>query len=124
MLPTIKNQQTVIVDLNYYQDNQIKRGDLVLFNITEEDKHIKRVIGLPNENVLIKEGKIYVNEKEVDHEFVFSDIDTMDNRIPEKRIKLKNHEYFLIGDNSPHSVDSRVIGPVDRADIIGKVEDK
>lgn len=121
MFPTIKDKQIVDVDLKYYQNNKVKRGDLVVFNLTDEKRHIRRVIGLPNETVHIKEGKIYLNEKVVDSKFVFTDIDAMGNEDLKQGIKLGDNQYFVIGDNAPISKDSRIIGPVNRDSIKGKV---
>ena len=123
MSPTIEHGDKVIVDKDYYRDNDIKRDDLVLFYM-EDNEHIKRVIGLPNELVQINEGTIYIDNKPLVSEYDF--VDVWEGGMPAEGVQLKSDEYFLIGDNLKPltSKDSRMIGPIAKENIIGKVVEK
>lgn len=121
MSPTINDQQKVIVDEDYYTSNKIKRDDLVLFHLEENKQHIKRVIGMPNELIQIKDGIIYINNELLESEYDFKNV--WGDELSEDGLRLKDDEYFVIGDSSlpMTSYDSRSIGPIAKEDILGKV---
>lgn len=108
-----------------------KRGDIVIFKAPEatgEDAgqlYIKRVIGLPGETIVIRNG-IASLEKEDGKEECIDNPDWWNkNEEPnadgkEKKIVLGDNEYFMMGDNRNHSSDSRVWGPVTRKAILAK----
>ncbi|WP_440286649.1 signal peptidase I [Eshraghiella crossota] len=108
-----------------------KRGDIVIFKAPEatgEDAgqlYIKRVIGLPGETIVIRNG-IASLEKEDGKEECIDNPDWWNkNEEPnadgkEKTIVLGDNEYFMMGDNRNHSSDSRVWGPVTRKAILAK----
>ena len=91
-------------------------------NDNEDTKYLKRVIGLPNEKIEIKENKIYINDKLLDEPFdkIVDSNDPMKNFSP---MTIPDNEYFLLGDNRPESMDSRYWKPatVKKEDILGKV---
>ena len=85
--------------------------------------YIKRIIGMPGETVQIKDGKVYINDKELKSD-VYGITDYIDYPgIAEEPITLGDDEYFCLGDNRPVSQDSRYeeVGPVKRSIIVGKV---
>ena len=100
-----------------------ERGDVVIFHYPddEEELYVKRVIGLPGEEVRIDDGKIYIDGKVQKKNVYTSDLDFAG--IAEKKLTLGETEYFVLGDNSAGSDDSRLadIGNVKREDIGGKV---
>ncbi|MEW6101617.1 MAG: signal peptidase I [Candidatus Omnitrophota bacterium] len=103
---------------------QPKRGDVVVFIYPEDRKKdfIKRLVGLPGETVEIKEGTIYVNDKPVTGP-VFSKIYyySRGDFMPEgKKIVIPQDSYFVLGDNSASSRDSRYWGFVPAKNLLGK----
>ena len=70
---------------------------------------------MPNDTVEIKNGKIYVNDEEIEEEYAYGQTSDYD------KITLKDDEYFILGDNRPISKDSRYFGPVKEDEIIGKI---
>ena len=86
-----------------------------------KESYIKRVIGLPGEHIEIKDGKIYVNEEELDEPYLQSGIVTSakvkgldDFIVPENCV-------FAVGDNRNHSTDCREFGCIPLEKIESKV---
>lgn len=132
MLPTIKVGDSCIVNKFAYSSKPIERFDIVVFNAPEwakkvtndnnDTKYLKRIIGLPNEKIEIKDNKIFVNDKLLEESFenIKSDGDDKKN-FP--AIIVPENEYFLLGDNRPESMDSRYWQPatIKKEDVLGKV---
>lgn len=100
-----------------FQSKQPKRGDIVVFpSPVAPEKHlVKRVIGLPGENVALKNGDTYINDVLMIEPYVKIEgwNETIDFGI------LGADHYFVMGDNRSQSGDSRHWGPVDIGDMIG-----
>ena len=112
MNKTLENGQILLL----YKLGSIKRFDIVVLDEEIEDEIIiKRIIGMPNDTVEIKNGKIYVNDEEIEEEYAYGQTSDYD------KITLKDDEYFILGDNRPISKDSRYFGPVKEDEIIGKI---
>jgi signal peptidase I len=114
MVPTLQDKQILL--LKKY-DKNFKRFDIVVFDY-ENSTLIKRIVGLPGEHVLYKDGNLYINEKKVVEDFTpeeTGDFDLKDigyNKIPEGY-------YFVMGDNRNNSTDSRYIGLIKKSQIKG-----
>jgi signal peptidase I len=63
MNPTMQPGDRVVASLNYYDNNPIQQGDIVVFNSPQSGIWTFRVIGLPSDSIEIKEGKVYVNNQ-------------------------------------------------------------
>lgn len=124
MSPVLKNGDVVLINRIVYDARKPKRGEIIAFRPNgNENAHycIKRVVGLPGETVQIKDGKVYIDGKVQKKNIYTSDLDFAG--IAEKKLTLGEAEYFVLGDNSAGSDDSRLadIGNVKREDIGGKV---
>ena len=92
----------------------LKRGDLVVVE-NNGNLLLKRLIGLPHETVSIQEGTVFINGSALDEPYdVVPSTDTM------AEVQLDNDAYFILGDNRPDSLDSRLLGPVRGDAIKGK----
>ncbi len=92
------------------------RGAIIVFTRAGDDAdYVKRVVGLPGEEVQIKDGLVWINDRELAESYAqgstVSDFD---------RCRLGVDEYFLLGDHRMRSRDSRNFGPVRRSAIVGR----
>jgi signal peptidase I len=116
----------LIIDEISYRFSKPQRSDVVVFRFPEDTKQffIKRIIGLPNETVEIKNNKVKIYEGQNTEGFILDESNYLDpDQITEGslRVKLDENEYFVLGDNRLHSSDSRRWGVLDKNLIIGKV---
>jgi signal peptidase I len=118
MQPNFHTSERVIVDRLTMLLSGPARGDVVVLDSPQaaDELLIKRVIGLPNETIMIREGRVYVNGVLLDESYVF-DYCTFGSCNGEWQ--LGPNEYFVLGDNRSHSLDSHSFGPVPRSSIIG-----
>lgn len=90
------------------------RGSIVVVSKNVEGSRlIKRVIALPGESIECKDGIIYINDRAYEDKFAFNKTKDFE------KVVLKENEYFLMGDNRLVSEDSRVLGPINKKDIMG-----
>lgn len=118
MKPTFKDKQLLL--LNKY-DKKYKRGDIVVLTRENNEKLIKRVIGLPGEYIEYKNGKLYVDGKIVKDNFAKFTNDFFLEAIDLELKKIPEGKYLVLGDNRTNSIDSRTIGLIDEKNINGKI---
>ena len=119
MVPTLQDQQYILVDKAAYLFHAPQRGDVIVFAypIDPTQDYVKRIIGVPGDHVLVdQDGFVWVNGTEL-HESYISE---PTNPYAPTDLVLKADQYFVLGDNRGDSSDSRVWGPVPRQNIIGK----
>lgn len=127
MEPTFYDHEYLIVDEITYRLHQPERGDVVVFRYPRnpQEYFIKRVIGLPEEKVQIKDNNIIIFNKEhpegfvLDENYIPAEVKTYS--LVEDVITLDKNEYYVLGDNRNSSKDSRSFGPVNKSFIIGRV---
>ncbi len=127
MVPTIQPYDYIIVDRFTYQFlEEPKRGEVVIFKSGPEngDRYlIKRIIGLPGEQVLVSGTETKIVNKEFPNGFILNEtyVQNTDERT-KKIVTLGENEYFMMGDNRPLSLDSRSsqVGPIQRENIVGR----
>ena len=119
MVPNYRDGQVLVIDKVSYRLREIKRGDVVamFFPGEKEKRFIKRVIGLPGENVSIANGRVFINNRELREPYLGVGIQTQ----PNQERYLQGGEYFVLGDNRSVSSDSRAWGTVPRSFIIGRI---
>jgi signal peptidase I len=101
-----------------------RRGDVIVFVYPEDKKKdfIKRLVGLPGETIEIKGGSIYVNDQPADNP-IFKQIyyyNRGDFNGDGQKVIVPKDSYFVLGDNSISSKDSRYWGFVPKESLLGK----
>jgi signal peptidase I len=96
----------------------VLRGDVVIVR-DGCFQSIKRVVGLPNESLLFKNGRVYVNGRELTEPYLPHATRTYP--VYETRFTLGSEHVFVMGDNRGSSEDSRVYGPLQWKAILGRV---
>ena len=117
MQPTLFAGNFVVVNKLAYQFGEPGRGDIIIFEYPpdpEQDPYIKRVIGLPGEQVKIADGKVTINDVHIQEPYLVSDTPQSGEwTVPEGSL-------FVMGDNRKNSSDSRSWGFVPIEKVIGK----
>lgn len=114
MEPTLYTNEVLILNKI---NKKITRHDIIVLN-DNDVRLVKRVIGLPGEHVKYVDGVLYVNDLEIKDKFAPF---TLDYDIKDEGYNvIPNDYYFVIGDNRNNSTDSRIIGLINKKDIIGK----
>ena len=118
MVGTLNDNDLVILNKVIMHFNDIDRFDIVVIkNDKDEDKIIKRVIGLPNEKIEYKDNVLYINDKKVKMNSGVT-YETTEDFVAQ----TKANEYFVLGDNRDISKDSRYVGNFTKDEILGKVD--
>lgn len=123
MSPTLEENDFLIINRFLYKRGTPERGDIVVFRSnlkTETGKQkllIKRVIALPGDEIIIADGKIYLNGSELEEDYIKNDY-----TMGEVDLVVPENEIFVMGDNRSNSLDSRdgILGLVDFNAIMGK----
>jgi signal peptidase I len=127
MEPNFYDHEYLIIDEISYRFQEPARGDIVVFRYPRnpQEYFIKRLIGLPGEEVQIRDGDVFVYNDEhkdglkLEESYLPPQVKTYG--FSEEKIELGDNEYFVLGDNRNSSKDSRSFGPVDRSYITGRV---
>ena len=118
MYPTLEDGEIMILNKMNYKFSDIKRYDIVVVK-TENNKIIKRVIGLPGETLKYENNILYIDGQEVKEIYLKEETEDFNlNELGYK--KIPQDCYFVIGDNRDNSSDSRIIGCVKENQIEGK----
>ncbi|OGH12572.1 MAG: signal peptidase I [Candidatus Levybacteria bacterium RIFCSPHIGHO2_01_FULL_36_15] len=125
MLPNFHNGEYIVTNLITLRLNPLKRGDVVVFQAPPnlEKDYIKRVIGLPGDRIIIKDGNIYLNGELLDEKtYLAADSKTYGEQFLRdgQEVTVPSNNYFVLGDNRRYSSDSRDWGFVSFDKIIGK----
>lgn len=126
MEPTLHNQEKNFVNKFYLSDN-IKRGEVVIIKGKEEN-YVKRIIGLPGDSIEMKKDQLFINGVQFEESYL-----SQNRKQAEQMGSLltgdfgpeivPENNYFVMGDNRLHSMDSRNgLGYIQKESIVGKPE--
>lgn len=123
METTLSDGDNLIVDKLSYRFQDPKRFDIVVFPYKYEENtyYIKRIIGLPGDTVQVKDGYTYINGELLESDIYGVEV-MIEAGTASEPITLGEEEYFVLGDNRNHSLDSRdpSVGILKREDLIGR----
>lgn len=119
MSPGISDGDRIVVDHLSYVLGDVRRGDIVVieYPLDPQFDYIKRVIGLPGDEILVLAGEVRVNGRHLDEPYV-----ELQDEHRSLALTVAPDTFFVLGDNRPHSSDSREFGLVPRANLVGKVD--
>lgn len=122
MFPYFYNNDFILVDKTVYLYSKPERGDVVVFKHSATQDYIKRVIGMPNDIVMVRNGNVYINDKLLDEPYLTDDVRTSPGAALREGIPytVPERQYLLMGDNRPSSTDSREFGAVPLEYIEGR----
>ncbi len=125
MEPTFISGDYILTSKVTYKFRKPQRGDVIVFKAPKNPDidYIKRIIGLPGDVVLIRDGDVYINGQLIPDNYTAAKTNTWDNgAIAENQpLPVPPGDIFVMGDNRPRSSDSREFGPVPEDTIIGQV---
>ncbi len=122
MEPSFEESDYLIVDQISYRFREPERGEVIVFYYPDnpQKRHIKRIIGLPEEELVFDGESIFIADNE-EKKVLEEDYHLPGRDLGEERMSLKSNEYFVMGDNRGSSFDSRDWGPLPKENIIGRV---
>jgi len=123
MKPTLIEGDRVLVNKVIYKTSEPQRGDIIVFKYPNDPQlaFIKRLAGMPGENLEIKNGQLVINGKTI-QSFTPNGgyFNTGDYGQEGLVVKIPQDKYFVLGDNTLNSRDSRYWGFVPKENLIGK----
>ncbi|GMB08480.1 type I signal peptidase [Thermolongibacillus altinsuensis] len=130
MMPTLHDQDRMIVNKLAYKIGEPKRFDIVVFHAEEGKDYIKRVIGLPGDRIEYKNDTLYINGKAYEEPYLeeykkqvidgpLTEPFTLEEITGGQATVPKGH-LFVMGDNRRYSKDSRHIGFIPMEKVVGK----
>lgn len=125
MRPTLMEGDKLFVNKYVYRFEMPKRGDIIVFEYPSDPKKdfIKRLVAFGGESVEIRDGKILVEGKELDDpasfgKFYYYNHDPFGG--PNETVTVPPDSYYVLGDNSANSTDSRFWGFVPKKNVLGR----
>ena len=130
MLPNFQDGEHVMTDKISYKFREPMRGEVVVFHAPPAAgcvegtgcDFIKRIIAVPGDKVTVHDNAIWINGQKLPEPYIPDDFEILPGRATlNEEIYLGPDEYFVSGDNRPHSSDSRFWGPITKDEIVGRV---
>ena len=124
MVPSLADNQIALV----LRQSEIERFDVVVIKDSKKPSKrvVKRIIGLPGDELSYKEDQLFINNQPVSEPFLAEIKEALaeDSLLTEniEKIKIPENSYFVLGDNRKISLDSRLTGAVHEDMIIGEVK--
>lgn len=128
MAPTLQPGDRVLTNKLAYDFTAPERGDLVVFDSVDEssdEEIVKRVIGLPGDEISIEKGKLLMNREPPQEPYLDPETNSTPQSFPGLEtfgpLFVPKDHVFVMGDNRNNSYDSRFFGPVPDENLVGKV---
>lgn len=123
MDPDFADGEYILTNKFSYRLSLPQRGDVIIFAAppNRREDFIKRIIALPGETISLKNGKVFINNKEIIEKYLHDQLKTLGGQAlrEDSSYTLGPDEYFVLGDNRAFSSDSRSWGAIKKSDIVG-----
>ena len=124
MFPTFHNKEYILTDKLSYFKGKPQRGDVIVFHAPppNDSDFIKRIIGMPGETIILKDGYVYVDGRQLPEMYLPSTFSTSEKSFLRNGVpyKIPPGYYMAFGDNRNFSADSREFGPISAKSIVGR----
>jgi signal peptidase I len=123
MQPNFSDGEFLLTDKISYRFGEPDRGDVVVFEPPGMDQDfIKRIVGLPGEDVMVRDGRIYINGTELEEPYLSSGDTTPAGKYMRdgEALRVPQESYFVLGDNRHNSLDSRSFGFTSKSSFSGR----
>ncbi|KKK36431.1 signal peptidase [Mesobacillus campisalis] len=130
MMPTLEEGNKLVVYKIGFQPEELERFDVIVFHANKKEDYVKRVIGLPGDEIEYRNDELFINGKKVDEPFLekyrakaFNGSLTGNFTLEEitGKKKVPEGQLFVMGDNRHGSWDSRHFGYIPVKEVVGKV---
>jgi signal peptidase I len=128
MEPNFVDHDYLLIDELSYRFREPARGEVVVFRYPRDPRQyfIKRVVGLPGDRVVIRDGAVWVGEgggelSQVSEPYLEGTVKTQSESPNNDDVVLLPGQYYVLGDNRPQSLDSRSFGAVSGNELIGRI---
>lgn len=112
MMKTLHDKDVMFLNRLSYRFSKIERFDIVVIDNGSE-YIIKRVIGMPGEEITCEDGNIFINGKKIKDSYGYGKTENFYYKVPK-------NEYYVLGDNRENSMDSRYFGSFSKKTILGE----
>jgi signal peptidase I len=123
MFPTLHDSDRYLLNRWVFYVRAPRCADVVVIrDPMDHGFSVKRIVAAAGDSVCLKEGRVYVNGRQIEEPYLQSGTHTYAASGPtEQRFQCQQGQYFVLGDNRNVSVDSRAYGPVPRQNILGLI---
>lgn len=125
MDPTFNSGDYIFTSKVTYKMRGYNRGDVVVFRSPHNPdiEYIKRIIGVPGDQVMVKDSEVYVNGKKLTEDYIAAKTNLWEGGFSKngEASTVPDGMLFVMGDNRPRSSDSREFGPIPMESVIGQV---
>lgn len=121
MEPTLHEGNNLIVEKLSARFGWLHRGDIIVLDSPGENRQlIKRLIAFGGEKVEIKDGKVFINGKQLEEKYLTDVITEPREKLEYSNLTVPEGMVYVLGDNRPKSLDSRAFGPVPANTVRGR----
>lgn len=131
MMPTLQNGNKVMVNKLDDKVSDLKRFDIIVFHANKKEDYVKRVIGLPGDEIAYRHDQLFINGKKVAEPF----LNVYKRKLAGRQLtgdftlaeitgksRVPKGELFVLGDNRQESYDGRYFGFISIHQVVGKVD--